>query len=105
VLALGASGGPRIISSVLQVLLNMLEQQMPLADALAAVRVHHQWLPNELYFDQEPPPALLTGLQRAGNKISHVRKTGIVQAIQIQPDGTLLGASDPRKDGRPAGVP
>jgi gamma-glutamyltranspeptidase/glutathione hydrolase len=103
VLALGASGGPRIITSVLQVMLNVIEFDMPLDEALSAVRIHHQWLPDEVYFDREPPEALLNALKTA-NKISTERKTGVVQAIQFLPDGTLLGACDPRKGGRPAGL-
>ncbi len=103
VLTLGASGGPRIITSVLQVTLNVIEFDMPLDEALSAVRVHHQWLPNEVYFDREPPEALLNALKTA-NKISAERKTGVVQAIQFLSDGTLIGACDPRKGGRPAGL-
>jgi gamma-glutamyltranspeptidase/glutathione hydrolase len=76
---------------------------MPLDEALSAVRIHHQWLPDEVYFDREPPEALLNALKTA-NKISTERKTGVVQAIQFLPDGTLLGACDPRKGGRPAGL-
>ena len=56
VLVLGASGGPRIITSVLQVMLNVLDSDMPLDKAITAVRIHHQWLPDEVYFNQDPPP-------------------------------------------------
>lgn len=102
VLALGASGGPRIITSVLQVMLNVIEFEMPLEQAMSQVRIHHQWLPNEVYFDREPPGELARGLQGAGHALAGQRKTGVVQAIQLLPDGTLVGASDPRKGGRPA---
>jgi gamma-glutamyltranspeptidase/glutathione hydrolase len=102
VLVLGASGGPRIITSVLQVMLNVIEFDMPLEQAMSQVRIHHQWLPNEVYFDREPPGELAHGLQQAGHQLSGQRKTGMVQAIQLLPDGTLVGASDPRKGGRPA---
>jgi gamma-glutamyltranspeptidase/glutathione hydrolase len=103
VLTLGASGGPRIITSVLQVMLNVIEFDMPLEEAMSAVRIHHQWLPDEVYFDREPPKALVEALQGA-NKISTERKTGVVQAIQWLADGTLVGACDPHKGGRPAGL-
>ncbi|MCG8377226.1 MAG: gamma-glutamyltransferase family protein, partial [Chlorobiales bacterium] len=104
VLALGGSGGPRIITSVLQVLLNVVRFEMPLEEAVAAVRLHHQWLPDEVYFDREPPADVRKALEAAGQEISVKRSTGIVQAIQIMGNGAMIGASDPRKGGRPAGV-
>lgn len=104
VLVLGASGGPLIITSVLQVLLNVVEFRLPLDEALTAVRIHHQWRPDEVNFDRDPPGALVETLKGAGHTISTRRRTGIVQAIQVLPDGTLVGASDVRKGGRPAGA-
>jgi gamma-glutamyltranspeptidase/glutathione hydrolase len=104
VLALGASGGPRIISSVLQVALGVMEGQS-LADALSRPRLHHQWKPNEIFFDREPPKEVAERLRGFGHIVSENRRTGIVQAIQFLEDGTMVGASDPRKGGRPAEVP
>ena len=104
VLALGASGGPRIISSVLQVVLGVMEGQS-LADAMSGRRLHHQWKPNEIFFDREPPKEVAERLRGFGHIVSDKRRTGIVQAIQFREDGTMVGASDPRKGGRPAGVP
>lgn len=104
VLALGASGGPRIITAVLQVMLNVIKLDMPLDQAMSAVRIHHQWQPDEVYFDRDPPAALVASLKAAGHKISDERKGAAVQAIRFLPDGTMLGASDPRKGGRPAGL-
>lgn len=103
VLVLGASGGPRIISSVLQVALHVMRGRS-LEEAMTALRLHHQWQPDELYFDREPPAELVATVGRYGHAVSAERKTGIVQAIRLLPDGTLIGASDPRKEGRPAGV-
>lgn len=104
VLVLGASGGPRIITSVLQVMRNVIEREMSLADAISALRIHHQWVPNEVYFDQDPPEELVERLEARGHKVSNKRKVGVVQAIQFLPGGTMVGASDPRKGGRPAGM-
>ncbi len=104
VLVLGGSGGPRIITAVLQVLLNVVEFGQPLDEALSAVRLHHQWKPAVVYFDQEPPPNLAASLAAAGYEVSERRKAGIVQVIRLLADGTMVGASDPRKGGRPAGV-
>ncbi|MGE3181196.1 MAG: gamma-glutamyltransferase, partial [Phycisphaerae bacterium] len=104
VLALGASGGPRIITSVLQVMLNVLERDMPLDAAVIAPRIHHQWQPDEIYSDKPLPPPLVAALEALGHTFNAQRKIGVVQALQIKPDGTLIGMSDPRKGGRPAGV-
>jgi gamma-glutamyltranspeptidase/glutathione hydrolase len=104
VLAVGASGGPLIITSALQVMLNVLKGNMPLEDAVQALRVHHQWLPNEVYFDRDPPADLVTRLEACGHQLAERHKTGIVQAIRFLPDGTMVGASDPHKGGQPAGV-
>jgi gamma-glutamyltranspeptidase/glutathione hydrolase len=105
VLVIGAAGGPRIISAVLQVIVAVLERGQSLEQAMSAVRLHHQWQPDEVCFDREPPPELLAALQKAGQKISQERKTATVQAIQILPDGTLVGACDPNRGGRPVGLP
>ncbi len=104
VLMLGASGGPRIITSVLQVLLHTLVFDMSLEEALQAVRIHHQWRPDLVYFDQDPPAELTTKLKNAGHQLADEHRTGVVQAIRFLPDGTMVGGSDPRKGGRPAGV-
>lgn len=114
VLALGASGGPRIISSVLHVLLNVIERKMPLERALTALRPHHQWQPDEVFLDRDPlvgnvgergPEAerrLLDELKRRGHVISDKRRGAVVQAIQFTSDGEMIGGSDPRKGGKPA---
>jgi gamma-glutamyltranspeptidase/glutathione hydrolase len=102
VLLLGASGGPRIISSVLNVIVNVLDLYWPLEKAVAVPRVHHQWMPNEIVFDLAPDEDLAAALRGRGHAIATYRKKGVVQAILIR-NGGLIGASDPRKGGRPAG--
>jgi gamma-glutamyltranspeptidase/glutathione hydrolase len=104
ILALGASGGPRIISSVVAVAMGIMGGQ-PLPDAMTGMRLHHQWQPDEIYFDVEPQAEVARYLSNHGHRLSDKRRTGIVQAIQFLEDGTMVGASDPRKGGRPAGVP
>jgi gamma-glutamyltranspeptidase/glutathione hydrolase len=108
VLALGGSGGPRIITGVAQVLLNVMEFGEPLDQAVQTVRLHHQWQPDVVFFDVDPSADLRAAIEHArgaGLKISDERRGAVVQAIQFLPDGTLVGASDPRRNGRPAGVP
>lgn len=100
-LALGASGGPRIISSVLHVAL-LAMGGADLQAAMSGLRLHHQWQPDLVYFDRAPPAALVDELARRGHKISDERRSASVQAIQFLKDGTRVGASDPNKGGRPA---
>lgn len=102
VLLLGASGGPRIITSVLNVLLGVLDYGMSLEDAMAALRVHHQFQPDEVAFNRPPPSPLADALQSKGHHLSDRKKTGSVQAIRIT-GSQLIGTSDPNKGGKPAG--
>ncbi|NUQ50897.1 MAG: gamma-glutamyltransferase, partial [Phycisphaerae bacterium] len=104
VLVLGAAGGPRIITAVLQVMLATLDGT-PLEQAMAAPRLHHQWQPDLVFHDGPLPDDLRLDLERRGHRFSDERRTASVNAIMILPDGTLLGASDPRRFGRPVGVP
>jgi len=101
-LLVGASGGPRIISSVLNVILGVTDFELSLEDAIMRVRPHHQWQPDEVSFDREPPTELAAALSKRGHKLSEKRKTGVVQAILHDGEG-WIGASDPRKGGKPAG--
>lgn len=101
-LALGGSGGPRIISSVLNVMLAVLDREMPLQEAMEAIRPHHQWQPDTLHFDRPPPPEVASALQARGHKLSDRKETGVVNAIMRTPEG-WIGAADPRKGGTAAG--
>ena len=101
-LAVGASGGPRIISATLQVFLNMTLFEMPPEQAVAAPRLHHQWLPDTLYLE---PPLFEQAGAALGEREHSVRSTsgvGVSQAVLRTEEG-VQGASDPRKGGRAAG--
>lgn len=102
VYALGGSGGPRIISSTLEVLLNLSRFEMPVQEAVAAPRIHHQWLPDALY--AEPPlyGVVKAPLEKKGHEVQLRSHLAAVQAAVRTKDG-LRAASDPRKHGRPAG--
>jgi len=103
VLAVGASGGPRIITGTLQVILNVLDYEMPLGEAVASPRLHHQWHPDEVYRNEyAADDPVVRGLASRGHKIADRRRGAVVQAIRIESD-RLIGASDPRKGGVPAG--
>ncbi len=100
----GASGGPRIISSVLQVLIHHLWYGMSPLEAVVQERLHHQWSPDFVYIETYKDSQLsLDSLESKGHKIKSRRDIGIVQAIAIQ-GAEQLPASDPRKGGKPAGL-
>jgi gamma-glutamyltranspeptidase / glutathione hydrolase len=99
-LAMGAPGGSTIITTVLQVLLNVLEYKMDVGSAVAAGRVHHQWLPDQVGVDPWGfDAATLAELQRRGHSIEQRGYWGNANAIQQLPDGRLEGAADPRGEG------
>ena len=103
VLVLGASGGPRIISSVVQVMLHVLWSGDEPVKALERPRLHHQWLPDQVYFEEDISRKVQESLQTKGHETKVRGHIGVVQVIQID-DGVMKPASDPRKGGRPAGI-
>lgn len=96
-MVLGSPGGSTIITSILQVILNVVEFDQSLPDAVAAPRIHHQWLPDEVWLEEvEISPRLKAALQAKGHTIVEKKSIGRVKAIQILPDGRRCGAGDPR---------
>ena len=103
VAVVGASGGPRIITSVAQALLRILSGQ-PVAKAVAAARIHHQFQPDRIEVESDDN-ALHAALVELGHTVkSPVDRTGVVQAIARVREG-LAGAADPRKGGTHEFVP
>jgi gamma-glutamyltranspeptidase / glutathione hydrolase len=102
VLVLGSPGGPRIITAVLETIVNIVDFGLSPPDAVAAPRFHHQWLPDVLYVERGGfPPETLAALTERGHRVEEQRPWGAVALIATGPDGMLLGVSDPR---RPAGA-
>jgi gamma-glutamyltranspeptidase/glutathione hydrolase len=104
-LVLGSPGGSQIPNLVLQVLLNRAVHDMPLRDAVAAPRFHHQWKPDVLRLEKVGFPAdVSAALERRGHKIEVARwRLGEVNAAERSPEGNrLIGAPDPRGAGRAA---
>ncbi|MFP6746272.1 MAG: gamma-glutamyltransferase [Alphaproteobacteria bacterium] len=99
-LATGTPGGSRIITMVLQVLLNVIDHGMNIAEATAARRVHHQWLPDKLFVEPGLSPDTLAILRRRGHIVTPSRAAGSVQSVMRAANGAgFLGASDPRRPG------
>ena len=105
VLAIGAAGGPTIISQTLLALLHILDEGDTPAQALARPRFHQQWSPDELRVEKSMPSALKDDLRRRGHVLKEVDIIGSTQAVgQPVKDGPFIGAHDPRsREGRAAG--
>jgi len=101
-LVLGSPGGPRIISTVLQVLINVLDFGMNLQEAVDWPRLHHQWLPDRLLMEPGFSPDTVALLEGRGHQVERVRSMGEVAAILVA-QGHLQGAADSRTEGKAAG--
>ena len=100
-LVLGSPGGSRIITAVLETILNIVDYGMAPQQAVDAPRLHHQWLPDEIDYERSGLTAEAVGeLGGMGYKLVEQRPWGAVELIGIA-NGRLYGASDPR---RPAGA-
>ena len=95
-LVTGSPGGSRIITTVLQMVVNTVDFGMNVAEATNAPRFHHQWLPDELRVEKGFSPDTLKLLEGKGQKVVLKEAMGSTQSIMVGPDGTLYSASDPR---------
>ncbi len=100
--AVGASGGPRIITTTIQVLLNGLEFNRSAQEAVSLPRGHHQWYPREVLLEAGLWPTLDAALRERGHRPKKVSELAASQAIRRTTAGFDAG-SDSRKHGRPAG--
>ena len=97
-LVTGTHGGSRIITMVLQIILNVIDHQMNIAEAVAAPRIHHQWLPDQVDAERGLSPDTIRLLEGRGHRIAVGRTFGSANSILATPDG-LTGAADPRQRG------
>lgn len=95
-LATGSPGGGRIITTVLQQIVNVIDFKMGLADAVEYPRFHHQWLPDEIRIEGGFSPDTLRELQARGHVIARKSVMGSLQSVQRR-DGLFLGVSDSRR--------
>jgi len=100
-LVTGSPGGPTIISTVLEILLNMIDYKMDVSAATAAPRFHHQWLPDRVRIEPVGfSPDTIRILKQWGYVFGAPSYMGDAQTIEIDPKtGARLGASDPRGSG------
>jgi gamma-glutamyltranspeptidase/glutathione hydrolase len=101
VLVTGSPGGSRIISAVLQVIVNVLDYGMDVAAAVAAPRLHHQWLPDEVRVERGFSEDTLSALRARGHLVVEPLGQSSVNSIMVTANG-VLGAPDPRTRGAAA---
>ncbi len=104
-MAVGAAGGPKIITGTLQTILNVIDFGMDVQDAVSAPRIHHQWTPDYLYVSTEIAPDVVHLLRQMGHPAVHYTPGSSVQAVHFDAEtGLYFGAADPRGIGRALGV-
>lgn len=103
-MVVGTPGGPTIITSVFQVIADVIDQHMTLADAVAAPRVHHQALPDVIFYEKDGlAPAVVDSLRRMGYTLrERAGYSGDIAAIARTAAG-WVGVADPRRGGGAAG--
>jgi gamma-glutamyltranspeptidase/glutathione hydrolase len=94
----GSPGGSRIISTVLQIIVNVIDFNLAVDQAVSAPRVHHQWQPDELFVEPGISPEILEGLVKRGYKVTPNPPQTSANSIEITADG-YVGAADRRTRG------
>ena len=97
-LVTGSPGGSRIITTVLQVIVNVLDFRMNLTEAVNAPRIHHQWRPDAMLAEEGLSPDTLALLRAKGHRVQVGSSSGSANSV-MRVDGLLAGASDPRQRG------
>jgi gamma-glutamyltranspeptidase/glutathione hydrolase len=98
VLVTGSPGGSRIITAVLQVVVNVLDRKLPIAEAVAQPRLHEQWWPDEVMVEPGFSPDLIRALEARGHRVVATLPPTSTNSILVTPSG-LVGAADNRSRG------
>jgi gamma-glutamyltranspeptidase/glutathione hydrolase len=101
VLVTGAPGGSRIITTVLQVIMNTIDGHMSIGDAVSAPRLHHQWSPDEAVVEPNFPPDKVRALTALGHRVRFGPLFGSAHSIAVAPQA-MTGAADLRARGAAA---
>ena len=95
-LVTGSPGGSRIITTTLQVIMNIIDHGLNIQSAVAAPRIHHQWLPDEIRIEEGFSPETIQILEEKGHTVNQKAAMGAIQSIMIR-DGIMYGGADPRR--------
>ncbi len=103
----GSPGGPRIITTTLLTILNVVDYGMDVQEAVSAPRFHHQWMPDRLLVEAAVPADVVEALRKRGHRVEvSERNWSSAQSIVVDPaTGRHTGGSDPRSDGVALGYP
>ena len=101
-MVVGTPGGPTILNSVLQAMVNVIDFQMNAQDAVAAPRIHHQWYPDRLYMEPGFSPDTIALLKGRGHDVEIKGSNNDMNMILFS-GGTIQGGIDPRREGKAAG--
>jgi gamma-glutamyltranspeptidase / glutathione hydrolase len=97
-LVTGSPGGSRIITAVLQVISNVIDRKLPITDAVAEPRLHHQWMPDQVLVERGFSRDTMRALQGRGHTVVDSLQPTSTNSILVTPEG-LVGAADPRSRG------
>jgi gamma-glutamyltranspeptidase / glutathione hydrolase len=97
-LVTGSPGGSLIINAVLQVVTNVIDRGMDIASAVAAPRLHHQWMPDRVFAEPGFPPEVIAALEARGDSVTVRRLPTSANSIELSPS-SFAGAADPRTRG------
>ena len=103
-LSCGVAGGPKIITTVLQILVRTLDLGQTIDSAIAAERVHHQWSPNQAVCENALPENIVKALRDRGHSVTRIRSGAVAQGVALKADGVLTAASDPRVPSSALGI-
>ena len=94
-LVTGSPGGSTIITTVFQNIINVIDFEMTLHDAINAKRAHSQWLPDVILIEENAiSEEAITTLEQMGHQLKFMPEIGKINAILVRPDGTLEGGPD-----------
>lgn len=104
VLTVGAAGGPKIITEVVNAIVHHLDLGKPIDQAIRQPRVHHQWSPDKLVLEASFDKGIIEKLKAKGHQVTLAKSAGICQGISFDPKTqTFRGSADPRTTGAAGG--
>jgi gamma-glutamyltranspeptidase/glutathione hydrolase len=104
IIAIGAAGGPKIISAVLVQLVAMLDLGKTPAEAIALPRIHQQWSPDELMVEKSLSANVKIALEQRGHVVKELNALSVAHTVARSADGkSFVGAADPRSGGKAEG--